>query len=195
MLNPNAKEFTLEEINLNVLAKNLNNYTIRVKIYDVDTKTQLPKNIINMQEIKATFATTKGRVNFKLKESIEVNKPFFISFEWLASKKTAILITNTENRKSVEILNKYTSNKCATCSKVIYNNKTVNFINNKGKVIETVKLNRKNRKLIKTLDQQLPQLAFQTTKSNMPTYYRYTSLGKWYKYSQTLIANVKVYVD
>ena len=153
----------------------------------------LPKDDISTQDIKGTFNLTSGKVNFILDDAIIINEPIFLSFEWLASKNDAIKIYNINNMINTQILINYKSTICDNCSRIIENNKAVSFYNSKGKFVERIKFNKKDRKEIKKLNKLIPRLAFQTTKVNVPTYYKYATFGKWYEYEQSLISSIEIY--
>lgn len=185
--------YSIEKVKLNVASKNINVYSIRLKIYTQNALTLLPDRDITPYNIQGNFKVERGEVEFVLKHDIVIDAPIFLSFEWLVSKADALRIAEAEKFKNVEILSKYTSLECPGCSRVIENNRIVNFYNNKGESVTEIKLTKDDRAKLKRSTARLPRLAFQTTKSNHSTYYRYASFGKWYKYSQSLIASIEAY--
>ncbi len=183
--------YVINKINLNVVVQNMERYSLRVKLYDVDQVSGLPGKLISNQTVQSVFQTQKGEISFFPEEYIRISTAIFISFEWLATTNDVLKIHAGDKQRSNKIFNRHNSLKCLDCSKIIYNNKKIHFVDALGETIEKIKLSNSEKKFLTQLDSELPRVSFQTTKSEIPTYYRYTSFGKWYRYQQSLIANLE----
>jgi hypothetical protein len=185
-----GESFRIQEVLLNIVAQNLKDYKIRVKLYSVRLPERTPENLLYVSADDYVFNKEKGTIKFRFKNPLTIKQSIYLSFEWLVNKQDANKIINDNSKINKDILNNYISEKCKVCSKVVYNQKTVVFYNSSQKVIDKVKLLRNHIRLLKSIESKKVILSFQTIKTNNPTYYKYTSFGNWYRYPQSLIASI-----
>jgi CarboxypepD_reg-like domain len=192
LISPQNTPFVAETIYLNVIAKQIDNYQLRIKFYTVNPQNNAPMDLIKMEEIIFKTSQQEGTLEIPLSDFVVFERAFYLAVEWLVEKKTSQSIQQSIATQQ-EIIKKYLSSICESCTVVIYDQKRISVENPNGTIVQTLKLSDNDQKTLKNTENSVPQLVFQTTKNASPTYYRSKSFGKWYRYQQSLIGGVRGY--
>ncbi len=175
-------------ISLNVRTSNIDAYKIRVKLYRVHSATEKPGELIESISLFSQDSIAEGTIHFVPTSSIPIAGPIFISFEWLVTKSEAGLIKKFRDQP-LPIMSKLRK-EFPENPITIYNQSRIEIENQQGKMIKRIRLDKASKKALATRAEELPVLKFQTTKSNLATYYRTHSHGRWSRYHQSLVAGV-----
>lgn len=171
---------------VNVASKNISSFQLRVKIYTVHSTK--PDSLFYQSEVY-TFDPSSQIIEMTLEHPVEVHGDIFLSFEWLVDKKVAQKISSYFHMKKgiVDSLKSLHSG-----SVIIYNNKRAEIIDGDGAIASQFNLEKETVRKLKSIEEGIPQLKFKTTKNSGASYYRSFSIGRWYPYTQSLIAGIEI---
>lgn len=175
----------LNKISVKFKVQRLDSILLQARIYTLNAE-KSPGDLLEHRLIKKVRAAD-GECHFDLKETLQIQGPVFISFQWLAD---AAHVANIDqyNATENEVIMKYMTSEFKNHSITLYNKKKISVRNELGKEVWSAKMANRDIAFLKTESEKIPKVSFLTTKAAGTTLYRSHSLGRWYRYDQNLIA-------
>lgn len=181
----------IQEISVVIGKANMDSVQLRCRIFEVDTVTGLPGNDLLQEEIILTGLKKREKLTVILEDGFWVSKPFYIGFEWVASKEQMTQLTQVHERYPTPFISEIAA-KYPDLNMTINEQKRAHFRDSTNTVVQEVPLTRDQIKQLKEKDAAGPKLLFKVLSKGTKTYYGLPLRNAWSRIPHEALISVKV---
>ncbi|NQZ77843.1 MAG: serine hydrolase [Ekhidna sp.] len=182
----------IDEVNVTIGKINMDSVTIRCRIFEVDPETQQPGRDLLTENLLATSTQKAERLAFYINEDLWIDKPFFVGFEWLTTKKQYQQLINAKEAFPLDFIGEIVAANPGYESYNVNENKRIQFRDKSGAVYKKVKLTQEQTDLLNQRDDASPKLQFKIKMKGTKTYSGSPITGKWSKVAHEALISVKL---
>jgi len=181
----------ISEISVVMGKANMDTFKIRCRIFDVDPVTNLPGDDLMNEELILNGTKKRERLTFIPNRNFWINRPFYIGFEWVSSKKQFEKMQKAKEQYPTDFLQEISA-KYPGLNSNINEGKRIHFYDSANQVVAEVPLTKEQAAILREKDKAAPKLQFKIRNKGSKTYLGLPARKRWVKIPHEALISVQV---